>query len=99
MLARIGLQEYLKELDRWQIRYEVKEWSITLTGGDNKARWHYEQMLSADKDIQSQIILYAANKDTNLRDLIEERAAIRWADGLLGDLLSAVKCNLRGDKE
>ena len=99
MLARIGLQEYLKELDRWQIRYEVKEWSIMLTGGDNKARWHYEQMLSADKDIQSQIILYAANKDTNLRDLIEERAAIRLADGLPGDLLSAVKCNLRSDDE
>ena len=99
MLAQIILQEYLKELDRWEIRYEVKEWSITLIGGDNKARWHYEQMLLEDKDLQSQMILYAANKDSNLHDLIEERAAIRWADGLPGDSLSAVKCNLGGDEK
>ena len=99
MLAQIQLNEILNELARWQIKYEVHDWRITLTGGDNKARWHYEQMISKDKDIQSQLILYAANNDSNLRDLIDERAAIRWADGLPGDLLSAVKCNLGGDDD
>lgn len=98
-MVRIQLGEMLKELARWQIKYEVQDWRIRLIGGDNKARWHYEQMISEDKDIQSQLILYAANNDSNLRDLIEERAAIRWADGLPGDLLSAVKCNLGGDDD
>ena len=98
-MTEIQLGEIFKELNRWQIHYEVDEWRITLTGGDSKARWHYEQMLSKDRNLQSQIILYAANKDSNLRELIEERAAIRWADELPGDLFSAVKCNLRGDDE
>ena len=89
-------KEYQEELQHWQIRYEVRDWRIVLYGGDRKARNHYKRVLSEDKDLQAMLILYAANKDRVLRELIEERAAIRWADGLPGDLFSAVKCNLQG---
>ena len=98
-MTEIQLNEILKELDRWQIRYDVDVWSVKFCGGDNKACYHYEHMILENKELQAQLILYAANKDSNLRDLIEERAAIRWADGLPGDLLSAVMCNLGGDYE
>ena len=91
--------EILKDLARWQIRYEVEDWRVKLSGGDNKARYHYEGILSEDKDLQAMLILYAANHDTNLHELIEERAAIRWADGLPGYFLSAVKCNLGEEEE
>ena len=90
--------EILKDLALWQIKYEVEDWRVRLSGGDDKARYHYDGILREDKDLQAMLILYAANKDSNLHELIEERAAIRWADGLPGDLLSAVKCNL-GDEE
>ncbi len=95
----IQLQEYLRELEIWQIKYDVREWHVILTGGDDKARWHYERMLFDDRELRAQLILYAANTNLNLRELIEERASIRKADGLPGDLLSAVKCSLGGKEE
>ena len=88
------LYEFLKELEFWEIKYSVSDWKIFLEGGDKNARLHYEMILEENKEIQAELILYAANKDDMLRDLIEERAAIRWADGLSGDMLSAVMCNL-----
>ena len=91
--------EILKDLARWHIKYEVEDWRVKLSGGDDKARYHYEEVLSEDKDLQAMLILYAANQDTNLHELIEERAAIRWADGLPGDFLSAVKSNLGEEEE
>ena len=72
----------------------MKDWRIELTGGDNEARRKYESVIAQDIELQAQLILYASNRDRDLRDMIEERAAIRWADGLPGDMLSAVKCNL-----
>ena len=72
----------------------MKDWHVELAGGDNEARSNYGLLLAQDLDLQARLILYASNRDRDLRDKIEERAAIRWADGLPGDLLSAVKCNL-----
>lgn len=97
-MAKTEFGEILQDLTRWQIKYEVEEWRVKLSGGDKKARYHYEKILNEYRDLQAMLILYAANKDSNLHDLIEERAAIRWVDGLRGDLLSAVKSNL-GDEE
>ena len=91
----IPLQEYLKELKKWSISYEVIDWQIKLSGGDWKARKQSKEVLSGDEDLQAMLILYAANKDSNLRDVIEERACIRWAEELPYDLLSAVKCHMR----
>ena len=67
---------------------------MELASGDNEARSKYASLLEQDINLQAQLILYASNRDRDLRDMIEERAAIRWADGLPGDMLSAVKCNL-----
>ena len=91
------LNEFLDELTFWGIQYSVSDWRIVLEGGDKTARFHYDNVIAENKEIQAMLILYAANKDETLRDLIEERAAIRWADGLPGDMLSAVICNLQED--
>ena len=91
------LQDFLDELAQWKIQYTVSDWRIFLEGGDKRARFHYGIVLADNKEMQAMLILYAANKDDTLRNLIEERAAIRWADGLPGDMLSAVMCNLQGD--
>lgn len=91
----ISAKEYESELKRWGIQYDVKDYRIKLFGGDNKARRHYESLLMNDSDLEAMMILQYTNKDALLRELVEERAAIRYADGLPGDLLSAIKVSMR----
>lgn len=102
------LSEFLKELQRWCVKYrlgkpdkpsDIEKFlftiSIELFGGDWKARKHFNQILAENEYLRAMLILYAANKDSDIRDMIEERACIQWAEGLPYDLLSAVKCHMR----
>ena len=82
-------KDYQEELKRWSIRHEVVDMRIHLYGGDNKARRHYEEILKANPELEARLILIASNNDSDLRYELEERAAIRYADDLQGDLLSA----------
>lgn len=91
--------EYSVELKKWQIRYRVKDMRIELYGGDKKARAHYESVLADNPEVEAILILNCANRDSNLRERIYERSCIRWADGLPGDMLSAVMCNIREANE
>ena len=90
----IKAKEYQEELTRWGIRYEVSGWRIKLNGGNNGAREHYESVLRDNPELEALLILLASNEDELLREQIEERAAIRQADNLPGDLLSAVKAQM-----
>lgn len=89
------LNEYSIELKKWQIRYRVKDMRIELYGGDKKARAHYELVLASNPEIEALLILSCANRDKTLRERIYERSCIRWSDGLPGDMLSAVMCNIQ----
>ena len=51
-------------------------------------------MIGSHPRIEAHLILEIARNDEDLMCVVEERAAIRWADGLLGDLFSAVLCNI-----
>ena len=88
-------RDFQEELTKWGIQKEIREWRLKLTGGDKKVREHYERVLKSDSDLEATMILLLSNEDAVLRELLEERAAIRWADGLPGDLLSAVKGNMK----
>ena len=90
----INAKEYQEELKRWGIRYEVSNWRIKLNGGNNGAREHYESVLRENPELEALLILLASNEDELLREQIEERAAMRQADNLPGDLLSAVKAQM-----
>ena len=85
----ISVKDFQNELKRWCIHYEESGKRINLFGGDNKARRHYENVLRANPELEAQLVLIASNKDSDLRYELEERAAIRYAEGLSGDLLSA----------
>lgn len=88
------VSEYSLELKKWQIWHRVKDMRIELYGGDKKARAHYESVLAENPMIEALLILGCANHDKTLRESIYERSCIRWADGLPGDMLSAVMCNI-----
>lgn len=85
----ISVKDFQNELKRWCIHYEESDKRINLFGGDNKARRHYENVLKDNPELEAQLVLIASNKDSELRFELEERAAIRYAEGLSGDLLSA----------
>ena len=88
-------REFLGELEHYCIECQVHEWHIELTGGDKRARAHYQKVLYDNPEIEALLILEAAKHDDYLNELIEERAAIRQADNLPGDRLSAVMCNMK----
>ena len=84
---------FLKEILSWQIKPIYEYGRITLKDGDNTAREHYQRILNENPQLQIEFILDLARSDKYVLELIEERAAIREADGLPGDLESAVLCN------
>ncbi|MBQ6664903.1 MAG: hypothetical protein IJM68_04865 [Synergistaceae bacterium] len=86
--------ELLSELRRWQVNISVEWGRISLSGGDARALEYYGEMIRAHPRIEAHLILELAREDKDVMDVIEERAAIRWAEGLPGDVFSAVLCNI-----
>ena len=93
MKEEIYVNELIEELNRYQIRIEEKYPRVLLSGGDKHARKYYSEFIEASPELECELILELAKKDDDLMFEIEERAAIREADGLPGDLRSAVMCN------
>ena len=88
-------KDYREEIQRWGIKLEVEDLHVKLTGGLVEARKHYEKVLCEYPDLQAKLILIASNEDETLRDMIHERAAIRYSEGLSGDLFSAVRAQIQ----
>ncbi|MBQ3759177.1 MAG: hypothetical protein II876_06940 [Synergistaceae bacterium] len=86
--------ELLRELKRWCVEVKVECGRIRLSGGNAQALKYYREMIGSHPRIEAHLILEIARNDEDLMCVVEERAAIRWADGLLGDLFSAVLCNI-----
>mgnify|MGYP003571532913 CR=1 FL=1 len=84
----------LKKLKRWQITAAYENGRILLIGGDTSARKHFQNLLEQNPDFEVQLILELAQQNSEIFEAITERAAIREADGLPGDIESAVKCNI-----
>ena len=87
------MNKLLKELQDWGIKPEYYFGRVYLKDGDKTARKHYADILEANPELEIDLIWDLARHDKNVLEIIEERAAIREADGLPGDIESAVKCN------
>ena len=83
------------ELKRWHIKTYLHNNRLILSEGDNTARNHYKTLLSENPEVEIKLILELIKSDCEMRQFVEERAAIREADGLPGDLESAVRCNFQ----
>ena len=87
------MNSLLRELNDWQVKPVYEYGRITLKDGDKTAREHYQNILAKNQDLEIQLIFDLARHDKEVLFAIEERAAIRKADGLPGDLESAALCN------
>lgn len=92
-MEKIYVKELIEELNRYQIRIVEKYPRVVLSGGDKGARKHYSELIEDNPEVEADLILELSKHAPDLRFEIEERAAIREADGLPGDLRSAVMCN------
>ena len=99
-MRRGEIHELIRELDKYAVRYEFDDWHVRLFGGNNQARWHYEDVIASNAEIEAMLILQLSKRDPDLRYIIEERASIRWADaGKPYDLLEAVKVHMEVARE
>ena len=89
------MNKLLKELQNWGIKPIYYFGRVYLEDGDKTARKHYADILDANPELEIDLILDMARHDKEVLQFIEERAAIREADGLPGDIESAVRCNFQ----
>ena len=88
------VKEFCAELERWHIKASVFWGRLILTGGDERARKYFSEMFRSRPKMEAHIILELSKSDSDLAYAIEERAAMRQADGLPSDLYSAILSNL-----
>ena len=87
----MNLNTFQFGLKKYGIKVELKGLSnLIFTGGKNNAREHFSNILEANSYLKAAVILSLAVKDSDLLDMIQERACIRWAEGYSDSLHMAV---------
>ena len=81
----------IKELEKHRITPVYDCGRITLAGGDSEACEYYSHMLLDNPKLEIDLILELAKIEEYIYCCIDERAAIRAAEGLPCDLESAVR--------
>lgn len=85
----IEVKDYQEELKSWRIKYRANDLRVELYGGDRKARKHYESILRSNRELEARLLMILTNTNAELKYALEERAAMRYAEGLTGDMYSA----------
>ena len=89
------MSEFLDALREYQIEPEADTpLRIILKGGDKSARKHYQKILRENPEWELKLILELAKNNSNLRYILEERAAISE----LNSLEDAAKMLMRFEK-
>ncbi len=92
-MTRAEIHELVRELRKYAIKAEERDYRVILSGGNFAARHHYEDLIAGDEELQAMLILELSKADSDLRYDIEERASIVWSEGGEYSLLEAVKMN------
>ena len=78
-------QEFLRELDRYGVSYSISDTiypRVVLSGSDEEGLKKCRALLAETPEIEAWLIVHEATKDETLLDVIQERACIRWSEGL-----------------
>lgn len=67
---------------------------LKLRDGQPQERDRLYAILHGNPDLEARIILRIAMNDSDVMDMITERASIRWADGYSDSLYLAALCNI-----
>ena len=89
-------QEFMRELDRYGVSYSISDTiypRVKLAGSNEKELNRCRAILASNPKIEAWLIVHEATKDKTLLDGIQERACIRWSEGLSDSLYLAVLGN------
>ena len=75
------------------LKLHFTDWHLEIIGGGPSAL-SAKSILHSSPELCAQLIVKMSENDWLIKDLLEERAAIRAADGLPGDLYSAALANM-----
>ena len=90
--------EFLSSCERWGVRARGDGWGRVVLSGPSPHVERGRVLLAASPELEAAVLLELAKGDANLRDILEERRAIRWADGLSDDLESAALVTVGGGR-
>lgn len=95
-VLKYKLSSFMKRLTNAGVTYRVIDNRVEIFRNKSKLeeRDPLMQILHCEPDIEAMLILRSATMDKNLAGCIEERASIRWAEGLSDSLFLAVLCNI-----
>lgn len=96
-VLKYKLSSFIKRLTKAGLTYRVRDSRVEIFRNKSKLEElePLMQILHCEPDIEAMLILRVATMDKNLAGCIEERASIRWAEGLSDSLFLAVLCNIR----
>lgn len=87
----MSLKSFHFGLKKHGIRVELDGLSnLNFTGGKDSTREYFSGILEGNNYLKAAVILSQVVNDSDLFDLIQERACIRWAEGYSDSLLMAV---------
>ena len=76
-----------------KLKLKFSDWHLEVIGGGDAAE-SAKRALQNSPELRARLIVKMSESDRLIKDLLEERAAIRAADGLPGDLYSAALANI-----
>ena len=76
-----------------KLKLHFSDWHLEVIGGGVSAQ-SAKRILQNSPELCAQLIVKMSESDRLIKELLEERAAIRAADGLPGDLYSAALANI-----
>ena len=96
-------QEIMRELGRYGLNYTVSKGitraRVELFGSNEEELNRCRCILAENPEIEAWLIVHEATKDDVLLDAIQERACIRWSEGLSDSLYLAVLGNFSSTEE
>lgn len=91
MTQGMSLKSYQLALRKNGVSIELKGlYTLNFTGGKDNARLWLMNILECNSYLKAAVILSLAVKDSDMLDMIKERACIRWENGYSDSLLMAV---------
>ena len=94
-MAAMTAEKFLESCKAANLKLKLHfgDWHLEVIGGGVSAQ-SAKRILQNSPELCAQLIVKMSESDWVIKDLLEERAAIRAADGLPGDLFSAALANI-----
>ena len=90
-------RQFFNTLKHFHLQPRVEDGRISFSS--SSALIDARKTLDENPELEAEMILHIAAHDPDLLEAIQERASIRWVEGLSDSLYDAVMCNIQPTQE